>query len=67
MTSHNRKHYETLIRRRDWLKLRLGPDFIGNPEPTKRELSAMQWAIAIIDELERQDLLKEVTPLWTRR
>lgn len=62
MTSRERKHYETLVRRRDRLQSRLGPSFIGNPEPTKRELRAINWAIWIVEELDRQDLLWQVSP-----
>ena len=62
MISKHKKHYETLKRRRDRLHERLSEDFVGNSEPTKREMAALSWAISIVEALDRQDILWQVAP-----
>jgi len=59
----NNKQYrqlETLKRRQRRLEERLAGNFRGDPEPTKRELSALRWAIRVIENCDAADILKEV-------
>lgn len=59
MKPKHKDYYLGLIRRRDRLKERL-VDYKGNPDPTKRELASLNWAIDLVEYLDREGILEEV-------
>ena len=60
MNARQRKHYDSLLRRRDRLVQRLGENYIGNPEATRRELAAVRFALRVIEGCDRAAILDEV-------
>lgn len=61
LTSHQRDRLNTLRRRRDHLAQRVATYRAdGNPSRDKAELSALSWAIRIIENVAMAGVLEEV-------
>ena len=58
--SNRKKHLASLERRRTRLEDRLAGAYIGDPEPTRRELSTVNWAIRVIEAAEETGMLDDL-------
>lgn len=62
MNAKQKKHMQNLLRRRARLVERItGYRHDGNPEPARRELSALNYAIRVIENCDAAGILDDVS------